>query len=135
VCSSIRANAREYQKMLPSDNMTWQKNASIKCANIVGVRKGRTGTDMRLIDAADTAQGPQLTASTSRKRHCFTEAFKVLCNIRLFFNREDLSAPIAQSQVWRITPCRLFVITYLTHSQPPIMSASRLLYPQSMDEP
>jgi len=115
--------------------MTWQKNASIKWANIVGVSKGPIGTDMRLIDAADRAQGPQPTASTSCKHHCFTEALKVLCNIRLFFNREDLSAPIAQSQVWRIIPRRIFVITYLTHSQPPIMSASRLPYPQSMDEP
>jgi hypothetical protein len=75
--------------------MTWQKNATIKWANIVEVPKGPTGTYMRLIDAADPAQGPQLTASTSRKRCYFTEAFKILCNIRflfLFLNREDLSA-------------------------------------------
>jgi hypothetical protein len=85
MCSSIRANAREYQKMLPSYNMIWQKNVTIKWANIVEGPKGPTGTDIRLIDAADPAQGPQMTASTSRKRHCFTEAFKILCNIRFIF--------------------------------------------------
>ena len=65
--------------------MTLQKKRTIKWANIVEVPKGSTGTDSRLIDAADPAQGPQLTASTSRKRCYFTEAFKILCNIRFFY--------------------------------------------------
>jgi len=84
--------------MLPSDNMIWQKNVTIKWANIGEVPKGPTGTDMRLIDAADPAQGPQLTISTSRKRRYFTDAFKILCNIRL--NSEDLSAhrPVASME-------------------------------------
>jgi len=98
VCSSIRANAREYQKMLSSDNMVWQKNASIKWANIVEVPKGPTGRDRRLINAADPAQDPQLTASTSRKRHCFTEVFEVLCNIIIFFLTVRISQPPSSSR-------------------------------------
>lgn len=65
--------------------MIWHKNATINWANTVEVPKGPTGTDMRLIDAAGPAQGPHLTGRTSRKRRYFTEAFKILCNIRFFF--------------------------------------------------